>query len=104
MQMRQVNVASNLGIHARLSAQIVHLASRFTCRVSLAFNGRKANARNVLAVMLLAASVGSTIWIEASGPDQAAALDALSSLIGARTYGGGPVPHPRPPFPAPTLP
>ena len=62
----------------------MHLASRFTCSVSLAFKGRKANARNVLAVMLLAASVGSTILIEASGPDEAEALEALSSLIGDR--------------------
>ena len=84
MQTRQVNVASTLGIHARLAARIVHLASRFTCSVSLAFEGRKANARNVLAVMLLAASVGSTILIEASGPDEAEALEALISLIGDR--------------------
>ena len=84
MQTRQVNVASTLGIHARLAAQIVHLASRFSCSVSLAFKGRKANARNVLAVMLLAASVGSSILIEASGPDEAEALEALSSLIGDR--------------------
>ena len=81
MQTRQVNVANSLGLHARLAAQVVHLASRFRCSVSLAFNGRTANARNVLAVMLLAASVGSTIWIEASGPDEAEALDALSSLL-----------------------
>jgi len=37
---------------------------------------------NVLAVMLLAASVGSTLLIEASGPDEAAAIEALSRLIG----------------------
>jgi phosphotransferase system HPr-like phosphotransfer protein len=35
--------------------------------------------------MLLAASVGSTIRIEASGPDEAEAVDALTSLIEART-------------------
>lgn len=74
-----------MGVHARLAAQIVHLASRFRCSVSLAFNGRTANARNVLAVMLLAASVGGTILIEASGPDEAEAVDALSSLIGDRS-------------------
>ena len=85
MQTRQVNVANSLGLHARLAAQIVHLASRFRCSVSLAFNGRTANARNVLAVMLLAASVGSTIWIEASGPDEAEAVDALSSLLEHRS-------------------
>jgi phosphocarrier protein HPr len=82
---RQVSVASSLGLHARLAAQIVVLASTFRSNVSLAFEGRTANARNVIAVMLLAASVGSMIRIEASGPDEAEALDALSSLIGARS-------------------
>ena len=85
MQTRQVSIANSLGLHARLAAQIVVLASRFRSNVSLAFKGRTANARNVIAVMLLAASVGSTIRIEASGPDEAEALDALSSLIGARS-------------------
>lgn len=85
MQTRQVNVANTLGIHARLSAQIVHLASRFKCSVSLAFNGRTANARNILAVMLLAASVGSTIMIEANGPDETEAIEALTVLIGNRS-------------------
>jgi phosphocarrier protein len=82
MQTRQVNVANSLGLHARLAAQIVYLASRFSSSVSLGFKGRRADARNVLAVMLLAASVGSTILIEASGPDEAEAIAALSSLIG----------------------
>jgi phosphocarrier protein len=50
-------------------------------RGSLAFNGRKADARHILAVMLLAASVDSTILIEASGPDEAEAVDAISTLI-----------------------
>ena len=85
MQKRQVSISNSLGLHARLSAQVVHLASRFKCSVSLAFRGRKANARNVVAVMLLAASVGSTILIETNGPDEAEALDALSSLIEGRS-------------------
>jgi phosphocarrier protein HPr len=85
MQTRYVHVANSLGLHARLAAQIVHLASRFSCSVSLAFRGRTADARNVLAVMLLAAGVGSTILIEASGPDEDEALDALKSLIEHRS-------------------
>lgn len=84
MQACHVKVANDLGLHARLAARIVYLASRFSSSVSLAFNGRTANARNVLAVMLLAASVGGTILIEASGPDETEAIDALSSLIGGR--------------------
>ena len=84
MQTRQVSVANSLGLHARLAAQIVQRASGFRSSVSLVFKGRTANARSFLAVVLLAASVGSTIWIEASGPDEAEALDALSGLISDR--------------------
>jgi phosphocarrier protein HPr len=84
MQTCQVHVAHHLGIHAVLAGRIVALASRFRCSVSLAFDGRTANARNVLAVILLAASVGSTIRIEATGSDEAEAVEALSSLIGAK--------------------
>ena len=84
MQTRLINVSNSLGLHARLAAQVVHLASRFKCRISLGFRDRTANARSVLAVMLLAANVGSTILIETSGPDEAEALDAISSLIEGR--------------------
>ena len=85
MQTRQVNIGDGLGLHARLSAQVVVLASRFSSKISLAFKGRTADARSVIAVMLLAASVGSTIRIEANGPDEVEAVNALTSLIEART-------------------
>lgn len=85
MTTRQVTVGNTLGLHARLAAQVVHVASRFKCSVSLAFKGRTADARNVIAVMLLAASVGGTILIEANGPDEAEALDTLTSLLGDRS-------------------
>jgi len=84
MKTRQVTVGNTLGLHARLAARVVHAASRFSSSVSLAFKGRTADARNVLAVMLLAASVGGTILIEASGPDEAEAVEALSALIADR--------------------
>jgi phosphocarrier protein HPr len=84
VQERQVNVANPLGIHARPSASIVQLASRFNCSASLTSNGRRASARNIVAVMLLAATVGSTIVVETDGIDETEAADALASLIGSR--------------------
>src|ERR1700694_6174669 len=74
MQKIQLKVTNALGIHARPSAKIVQLASRFTCSVWLAVRGRRVNARNVVAVMLLAAGVGSTITIETSGADEKEAI------------------------------
>jgi phosphocarrier protein HPr len=84
MQKREVNVTHPFGIHARPSVMIVQLASKFRCRVSLIFNGHIANARNIVAVMLLAAGAGSTITVETIGPDEREAIEALVDLIGSR--------------------
>ena len=83
MQKIQVKVTNALGIHARPSAKIVHLAARFTCSVWLAVRGRRVNAHSIVAVMLLAAEIGSTITIETSGPDEKEAINALTELIGS---------------------
>jgi len=82
MQKNQVKVTNALGVHARPSAKIAQLASMFSCSVWLAAKGRRADARSVVAVMLLAAGVGSTITIETSGADEKEAIDALNDLIG----------------------
>jgi phosphocarrier protein HPr len=84
MQKRNVNVTNPLGIHARPSAKIVQVASKFRSRVSLTFNGHTANARNIVAVMLLAAGAGSTITVETIGPDESEAIEAVADLISSR--------------------
>ena len=83
MQKTQVKVTNALGVHARPSARIAHLASMFNSSVWLAIPGRRANARSIVSVMSLAAAVGSTITIETSGPDEKEAIDALTDLIGS---------------------
>jgi phosphocarrier protein HPr len=81
MQTRLVELTNAQGLHARACAQIVRLASRFRCNVALVWNGRRASARSILAVMLLAAGVGATIRVETSGPDETEAMTAMVQLI-----------------------
>src|SRR4030095_4969777 len=71
MQTRIVAITNPLGLHARACARIVHIASRFRSNVSLVVKGRRGSARNIVAVMLLTASVGSTVRLEIDGPDEA---------------------------------
>ena len=42
------------------------------------------NGKSIMGLMMLAASHGSTIDIEARGDDEEAALDAIGALIAAR--------------------
>ena len=44
-------------------------------------DGHSVNARSIMGLMMLAAGPGSDITLTATGPDAAAALDALAALV-----------------------
>ena len=81
MQTHEIAITNSLGLHARACARIVQVASRFRCKVSLASGVRRASAHSIVAVMLLAAAVGTTVVVETDGPDEIAAMVAIVSLI-----------------------
>jgi phosphocarrier protein len=81
MARADVQIVNKLGLHARASAKLTQVASRFSCEVWLSRNGRRVNAKSIMGVMMLAAGKGSTITIEADGEGADAALAALQKLI-----------------------
>ena len=81
MQQRDVEIVNKLGLHARPSAKLTQLASSFKSSVHMSRNGRRINAKSIMGVMMLAAGIGSSVELEVSGPDEQAALDALTALI-----------------------
>jgi len=81
MQTRSVPISNRLGLHARACARIVHIASRFRSNVSLVVKGKRASARNIVAVMLLTASVGTTVRLEVDGPDEVEAMKEIAALF-----------------------
>ena len=82
------DIVNKLGLHARAAAKLTHLASSFQCEIWLSRSGRRVNAKSIMGVMMLAAGKGSTVKIEAEGPDAQAALAALTKLIADR-FGEG---------------
>ena len=81
MQTRVVEITNRYGLHARACARIVQVASHFRCNVALVSGVRRASARSIVAVMLLAAAVGTTVRVETEGPDELAAMTAIVSLL-----------------------
>jgi len=81
MQNGSALVINPLGIHARPSARLTQLASRFRSEVWLSRNGRRVNGKSIMGVMMLAAAKGSVIQIETEGPDELDALVALQALF-----------------------
>lgn len=83
-----ITISNKLGLHARASAKLTKLAGSFRSEIFLSRNGRRVNAKSIMGVMMLAAGMGSSIDIEADGPDEAEAMAALRELIDGR-FGEG---------------
>jgi phosphocarrier protein len=81
---RTVEICNERGLHARASAKFVKLASGFDAEVRVARDGSVVDARSIMGLMMLAAGIGSTIDIEAEGPQAQEAVDALSALVECR--------------------
>jgi phosphocarrier protein len=77
-------ITNKRGLHARASAKIVEAAARFEAEVTIVKDGTRVNARSIMGLMMLAASLGSDIGVEADGPDQDAAMTAMLALIEAK--------------------
>jgi phosphocarrier protein len=78
---REVIVPNALGLHARAAARFVQTAGRFAARIRVTRDGRTVDGKSLMGVLLLAASRGSFLTLEAEGPDAEAALDALAGLV-----------------------
>jgi phosphocarrier protein HPr len=81
---RTVEIVNRLGLHARASAKLVTLASKFAADVRLRKDGREVSAKSIMGVMMLAAAKGSSVTLVAEGADAQQALDELAQLIAER--------------------
>lgn len=78
---KSVEIINKLGLHARASAKLVSTASRFGSRVQIEFGAQSADAKSIMAMMMLAAAKGSQVIIRTDGDDEQAAMDAIVGLI-----------------------
>jgi phosphocarrier protein len=81
---QEILIINKLGLHARASTKLTQTASQFKSDIWIERNGRRVNAKSIMGVMMLAASKGSTVTLEATGEDEAAAMEALVGLINNR--------------------
>ncbi len=82
-------IRNQLGLHARACALFVKTAARYQSNVLVSRDDLEVNGKSIMGVMMLAAEEGSTIRVRADGPDEQAALSALSELVEGR-FGGEP--------------
>ena len=81
---RDIVVSNTLGLHARPAMQFVDLANQFASRVTVFKGGEEpaeADGKSVMQMIILAATEGTPLRIEADGPDADAAVEKLAGLF-----------------------
>ena len=78
---RDVTILNKRGLHARASAKFVNMAEGFDAHISVSRGDETVNATSIMGLMMLGASLDTTITIAAQGTDAEAAIAALAALI-----------------------
>jgi len=79
-----MEIVNKLGLHARAAAKLIDLASGFESRIRICRDGREADAKSIMKVMMLAASRGTSIEVVAQGADAEEAVEAIERLVAGR--------------------
>ena len=89
MKTSSIDIVNKLGMHARAASKLVGLAKTFASRVELGkANGQSADAKRIMAVMMLEAVCGTTLQLTCDGEDEDDAFEAIHALV-ANRFGEG---------------
>jgi phosphocarrier protein HPr len=77
-------ICNELGMHARAATKFVQLATKFDAEVFVEKDGQEVNGKSIMGVLMLVASMGSTIIIRTRGPQAREAGEALAKLVQER--------------------
>jgi phosphocarrier protein len=84
---REIIVSNTLGLHARPAMQFVDLANQFASKVTVYKGGEEpaeADGKSVMQMIILAATMGTPIRIEAEGEDAETAVTKLAELFDSK--------------------
>ena len=84
MYSKRVTLDNETGLHVRPATLFMETASRFGSAIRVLKNLQVADGKSAISLMLLEASRGTELTIEASGEDEIAAVEALVSLVETR--------------------
>ena len=83
-----LKIVNEKGLHARASAKLVEVVESFDAQSEVSRDGLAASGDSIMGLLMLAASRGTTIDVETSGPDAEALAKAIEALV-ADKFGEG---------------
>lgn len=84
MKSGQTEIINKNGLHARPAASLVRLANEYKSKIICKKGHASANAKNIMDVLMLAATKGTRLTVITEGDDEAQALEAVIKLIDNR--------------------
>jgi len=79
-----VVIQNRLGLHARPAMTFVDLASEHEASITVHGNGQTVDGKSIMQMLMLAATQGTELRIEAEGPDADEAVKRLQDLVKAK--------------------
>ncbi|HLQ88453.1 MAG TPA: HPr family phosphocarrier protein [Xanthobacteraceae bacterium] len=81
---RILEICNKKGLHARASAKFVQTVEQFEADVWVTRGNERVGGTSIMGLMMLAAGTGTSITVEATGPQAGAVVDALTTLVSSR--------------------
>ncbi len=78
---RTLEIVNVKGLHARASAKLAELVEDYDADAEVSKDGLSATGDSIMGLLMLAASIGTEIEVETSGPQAAELLDAIDALV-----------------------
>ena len=78
---KKLTILNKLGLHARAAAKVVSIANEFESTIKITKDGKNADARSIMKLLMLSASQGSSISVEVDGTDQNDAMRSIEELF-----------------------
>ena len=78
---QEVTVNNEVGLHARPATFFIQKANEFKRSIWVEKDERRVNAKSLLGVLSLGIVKGTTITLNADGPDAKEAVESLTQLV-----------------------
>ena len=81
---KELAIINQRGLHARASAKFDKCVEVFDANITVSREGQTVPGTSIMGLMMLAASLGTSITVEASGPQAETAMAALENLVATK--------------------
>ena len=74
-------IKNERGIHARPSSEVAKESLKYKSKITITYNGKTANAKDVLQIIILELFRGTVVQLTTEGEDEKDAFEAIKVLL-----------------------